>query len=395
MKEDCMEVETVIAEPVEVCASEETGGLDLAELWSVLSQRRRMILKTTSVAAVAALAVSLLLPYRYTATTKILPPQQNQSLAASLMGQLGSLGPMAAMAQGGGLGLKNPNDIYVGILKSRTVEDALIRRFDLLKIYREKRMSDGRKELDAVSSIALGKEGFISISVEDQDPKRAADMANAYVDEMRKVTQNLAVTEAGQRRLFFEQQLDQAKNNLSGAEEALKKTQQATGMIQLDGQAKAIIESVVTLRAQVAAKEVELRALRSFATDKNADVMVAEQQVAGMRAQLASLERQGGGDGNIQVGTGKVPEAGLEYVRKMRDVKYCETIFELLARQYEAAKLDEAKSAAVIQVLDTAIEPDRQSSPKRGLIVLAASLVALLGASLYCWVGRSSSTSLH
>lgn len=359
------------------------------DLLILLFHRKGMILRTTFAAALLAAMVTLLVPNRYTATARILPPQQSQSLAASMIGQLGALGPMAAMAQKD-LGLKNPSDLYVGMLRSRTVEDALIRRFDLLRVYRDRKMSDARQDLEDASGIAVGKEGFIAISVEDRDRGRAPQIANAYVDELRKLTQDLAVTEAGQRRLFFERQLELARNNLSDAEQALKQTEQQTGLIQLDGQAKAIIESVARLRALIAAKEVELHAMRLFSTELNPDVRLGEQQLSGLRAQLALLERQsGGGSGNVQLPAGSVPEAGLQYIRRLRDVKYAETIFELLAKQYEAARLDEAKTAAVIQVLDPAIEPDRNSSPRRILMILGTMALGLIGAVGYAIVAAA------
>jgi tyrosine-protein kinase Etk/Wzc len=362
------------------------------DLLIVLSRRKQIILRTTLAAAVLAAIVALVLPNRYTATTKILPPQQSQSLAASMIGQLGALGPMAAMAQKD-LGLKNPNDLYVGMLRSRTAEDALIRRFDLLRVYRDKKMSDARQDLEDASRIVSGKEGFVSISVEDKDPSRARQIANAYVEELRRLTQDLAVTEAGQRRLFFERQLELAKNNLADAEQALKQTEQNTGLIQLDGQAKAIIESVVKLRALMAAKEVELHAMRLFSTEQNPDVQLREEQLSGLRAQLALLEKQSGGPGDsqddVQLPVGNVPEAGLQYVRKLRDLKYAETLFELLAKQYEAARLDEAKTAAVIQVVDPALEPDRKSWPPRTLIVVLAALLGFFSSCMYGLIAES------
>jgi uncharacterized protein involved in exopolysaccharide biosynthesis len=363
-------------------------GSHVLDLLILLSRRKPIILRTTLAAAVLAAIVSQLLPNRYTATAKILPPQQSQSLAASMIGQLGALGPMAAMAQKD-LGLKNPNDLYVGMLRSRTAEDALIRRFDLLQVYREQKMSDARQDLENASSIVLGKEGFISISVEDKDRSRAPQIANAYVEQLRQLTQDLAVTEAGQRRLFFERQLEPAKNHLADAEQALKQTEQKTGLIQMDGQAKAIIESVVRLRAQMAAKEVELHAMRLFSTEQNPDVLLREQQLSGLRAQLALLEKQSGGPGDVQVPVGNVPEAGLQYVRKLRDVKYAETMFELLAKQYEGARLDEAKTAAVIQVVDPAIEPDRKSSPPRGLIIFGTTGLGFLASVAYVMVAAA------
>jgi tyrosine-protein kinase Etk/Wzc len=355
---------------------------NLLDLLIILSRRKQIILRTTLAAALLTALGSLLLPNRYTATTAILPPQQSPSLAASMIGQLGALGPMAAMAQKD-LGLKNPSDLYLGMLRGRTSEDALIRRFDLLHTYRDKRMSDARKDLEHSSTIVLGKEGFVSIAVEDKDRSRAPQMANAYVEELRKLTQDLAVTEAGQRRLFFERELETAKNNLADAEQALKATEQKTGLIQLDGQAKAIIESVVRLRALMAAKEVELHAMRLFSTEQNPDVALGEQQLSGLREQLLLMEKQSSSSGDIQVPAGNVPEAGLQYLRKLRDVKYAETIFELLLKQYDAARLDESRTAAVIEVVDPAVEPDHKSSPQRTLIVAIGTLLGLFGSAAY------------
>ena len=210
----------------------EAARFHLLDLLIVLARRKRILLQATLAAGVLATGVSLLLPNRYTATVKILPPQPSQSLASAMMGQLGTLGPIAALAQKD-LGLKNPNDLYAGMLRSRTAEDGLIRRFDLLRVYRDRYMTDARRDLEDATSVALGKEGFVGISVEDKDRRRASEMANAYVEELRQLTQNLAVTEAGQRRMFFEQQLELAKNRLADAEQALKETEQKTGLIQI------------------------------------------------------------------------------------------------------------------------------------------------------------------
>src|ERR1700687_4501547 len=382
MDDDTLELETLGLRPIASAVRREPNECHVLDLLIILSRRKRTILRTTLAAAVLAAIVSLLLPNRYTATTNILPPQQSPSLAASMIGQLGALGPMAAMAQKD-LGLKNPNALYVGMLRRPTAEDARIRRFDLLRVYRDKKMSDARRDLENSSSIVLAKEGFIAISVEDKDRSRASQIANAYVEQLRKLTQDLAVTEAGQRRLFFERQLELAKNNLADAEQALKETEQKTGLIQLDGQAKAIIESVVKLRAAIAAKEVELHAMRLFSTEQNPDVMLGERQLSGLRQQLALMEKRNSSSGNVQIPVGNVPEAGLQYVRKLRNVKYYETIFDILAKQYEAARLDEAKTAAIIQVLDPAIEPDQKSSPPRTWIIVTVTLLGFFGSAGY------------
>lgn len=357
-------------------APEASAEISLLDLLIVLARHRWDLLAGTAAAAALAAIFSFLLPNRFTATTAILPPQQNTSSAVALLGQLGSVNPPASLA-GNSLGLKNPNDLQVAMLKSRTVEDAMVDRFNLMALYHEKRWSDARKAFEKVTDIANGlKDGLIRVSVTDEDPRRAAEMANAYVEEYKKLSATIAVTEASQRRLFFEQQFVQVKENLANAEEAWKQTQQKTGLVQLDGQARAVIESVAQLRGQVAAKEVQIRAMRQFAAEQNPDLQLAGQELAGLQSQLA---RMGAGPGNslgdFLMPKGSVPEAGLDYVRKLRDVKYNETILELLAKQFAFAKIDEARQGSLVQVVDKAIPPDKKSSPMR-LLIVACSTVA-------------------
>jgi tyrosine-protein kinase Etk/Wzc len=353
-------------------------GISLLDVIIILAERRRTIFRVTATFAVLAIIVSLVLPKRYKASVVLLPPQQNSSLSATaLSSQLGNLGGIAALA-GGSLGLKNPNDMYVGMLKSRTVEDAMVQHFGLMQEYHDKYLSDARKDFEGHATIdGTGKDNLIHISIEDRDPNRAAELANGYIDQYRKLSEHLAITEASQRRLFFEQQLEQAKDKLADAEEALKVTQQKTGLIQLDSQARALIESAVQLRAQIAAKEVQIQSLRTYATAENSELVQAQHELEGMQAQLDKLGGSANIDAGLMVPKGQVPEAGLEYVRKLRDVKYHEAVFEILARQFELAKLDEAKQGAVVQVVDAAIPPDRRSFPKRALIVIGATAVGL------------------
>jgi uncharacterized protein involved in exopolysaccharide biosynthesis len=226
--------------------------------------------------------------------------------------------------------------------------------------------------------------------VEDHSAQKAAEMANGYVDAFRHLSEGLAITEASQRRLFFQQQLEQAKDNLANAEEALKKTEQTTGLIQLDSQARALIETAAALRAQITAKEVQIQAMSTYATGQNSQLVEAQQELDGLRAQLAKLGGDAENPESFFPSKGRVPEVGLEYVRKLRDVKYYETIFELLARELEVARIDEAREGSFVQVVDPAIVPDHKSSPKRALIVLVATfagffigtLVALMQAGM-------------
>jgi uncharacterized protein involved in exopolysaccharide biosynthesis len=255
----------------------------------------------------------------------------------------------------------------------------MVQHFGLMQEYHARYLSDARKAFENHTTVdGNGKDGLIRISVEDRDPKRAADIANGYVDQFRHISQHLAFTEASQRRLFFEQQLEQAKEDLANAEEALKKTELSTGVIQPDSQARALIDSATSLRAQITAREVQIQGMQTYATAGNAQMVQAQRELEGMRAQLAKLGGSEEGTSGLIVPKGRVPETSLEYIRKLRDVQYYQTIFDILARQFEAAKLDEAKEGALIQVVDLAVPPDKRSFPKRSLIVIGATAVGFL-----------------
>ena len=366
-----------------------TGGdaddeINFLDLLIVLAKHKKLVLGLPLAAAVLAAVITLLMPKIYTATARILPPQQSASMAAAVLNQLG--GALGGWA-GGPLGIKNPTDLYVGMLKSRTVADRLIERFKLKELFDKTTLVDTRKALENVTTISTGKDGIIVVELDDKDPKRAAAMANAYVEELGRLNDSLAVTDASRRRLFFEKQLEKTKDDLASAEIELKKTQEKTGLIKLDAQGKAIIDAVAQLKAQVAAKEVQIGAMRTFATERSPELERTQQELAGLREQLHKLERDNpAAEGDILVPTGRVPEAGLEYIRKARDVKYYETLFELLAKQYEIARLDEANNASLIQVLDKAVPPDKKSKPKRTLIVVITGLVVGFLAVLWAFI---------
>lgn len=360
-------------------AQEAAAELSALDLMLFLARHLRLLLIAPAVVAIAAAAISLALPNYYRGATKLLPPQQTQSSAAMMLAQLSSVTGLPAPS----LGIKNPNDLYVGMLKSRNVADALIERFSLKELYERETLHDTRRMLAERTTISHGRDGIIAIEVEDRDGKRAADLANGYVEELHRLTQTLAVTEAGHRRLFLEGQLELTRESLASAEDALRKTQESTGLIKLDEQGRAIIEAVATLRAQIAAKEVEAGAMRLFATDRNPGYLRVQQEILGLRSELARLEgssRSGGSD--IFVPTGKVPEAGLAFVRRLRDVKYHESVLELLSRQYEIARIDESRDSSIVQVLDRAIAPERKSRPHRARIVIVSTVLAGLAALL-------------
>jgi len=325
----------------------------------------------TAASAVVAVVVSLLLPKYYKAESRIFPPQEKGgNLAAQLMGQAGGLIALA----GGATPLKSQGELFLAMMKSRTVLDRVVDRFNLLNLYKVRYRQDARKRLlELLTAREDRKSGIIILTVEDKDPKRAAEMTNVFVEELKSLVGGLAISEAGQRRLFFEDQLGQTKVSLARAEEEIKGFQQRTGMFQVDAQARAIIEGIARLRAGLAVKEVEAKVLRSFATTQNPDVQRVEEEIRALRSELEKLETAKGSGFDPLMSSGRVPEMGMEYLRRLRQLKYNETLYELLSKQYELAKLEEAKNVLVIQVIDRAIPPERKSRPQTVLIVLLAA----------------------
>jgi tyrosine-protein kinase Etk/Wzc len=365
------------------------SGVTLIEVLTQLACRKRLIAAVTVVATALGVILSLILPVRYTSIARIMPPQQTQSAASMFVNQLASssAAPLATLA-GAGLGLKSPNDLYVGLLNSRPIADAIIQRFQLSRVYRAKDMTEARKELAKYSSVISEKNGLIVIAVKDRDKQRAADMANAYTQELRDLTKSLAVTEASQRRLFYQEQLRQAKDELISAQGELQRIQQQKGLVVLDAQAKAMIEGLSALRAQVAAKQVEVQARRSYSADHNPDLQLAERELSALQGEVTKLDKSQTGSTQSELAFKDLSSAGLDYLRADHEVKYRQALFDLLLKQYDAARLDEAKEAAVIQVVETAIAADRKSEPSRVVITLSFLGVGFLAgcmAALFQW----------
>ena len=343
-----------------------TQGLDML---LVLARAWRRIAFMVFCFLLLGAGVAFLSKPTFTAKATILPPQAPQSTATVLMGQLGSLTGLGGAA--GGL-LKNPADMYVGILQSRTVADQVIGQFHLQSLWKLRKLEDARKALKSRVQFEAAKDGLIIITVEDHDPKLASNLANAFVDELYRLNSTLAVTEAGQRRLFFDKQLLEERTALTNAENDLRSTQEKTGIITLAGQSELAILSIAQIRAEIKSREVEMQVMRSYATDENPDLIRLQRVIDTLHQQLSSRQndQQRMPIGDTEVPAGRVPEEGLEYARKLREVKYHETLFELLSRQYAAARIDEAKSAPVIQVVDRAIPPDNKSWPPRMLMTM-------------------------
>lgn len=354
---------------IESLSQAEEGILDLV---IVLLEHKKLLFGTPVIVSTIALASTFLIQNSYTATTKVLPPQQSTSNAVSILGQLGSIGSSAGAA----LGLKNPNDVYLAMLKSRSVAENIVKRFNLKEIYEEKYVEDTIKKLGKQSRILAGKDGVIIIEVDDNDPARAANIANSYIDELDNLTMKLAVNEAGRRRLFFERQLTQTKENLIAAETAIEKFRSQTKIVAPEQQGSLTVSAAASVRAQIVAKEIQLQSISTYATDDNADLIRLKNEIQALKTQLSKFEENDSiTSGDVLVPLKKSPETSLKYVRLIRELKYQETLFELLAKQYELAKLDEAKNATLIQVLDKAIPPEKKSWPKRTIITLLAALI--------------------
>ncbi len=386
--------ETVYGAPSPYAPEPPVTEVSILDILLVLARRRRFIVIFTLVCTAIGTLLAFTRTPVYTAKTVILPPQQSSS-GAGLAAELSSLGALGSLA-GGGLGLKNPTDQYVALFKSEVVENAMIQRFDLQRQYKDKLLSVARHDFEGNSKVAADtKTGLITISYTDKDPKRAALIANAYVDQYRHLSEHLAISEAAQRRLFFERQLLEAKNNLSGAEDALLKYQQSHGLVELNSQARSLIEEGANLRAQIAAKRVQIQGLETYAAPDNAALVQAQGELASLQAQIGKLGGSGGiaGDELIVPG-GKVPAESIEYARHLRDVKYNETIFNILARQFEAAKLDEAREGALVQVVDPAMTPDWKSAPKRALwLAISFALGLIVSCGWVLW--RAALRLLH
>jgi uncharacterized protein involved in exopolysaccharide biosynthesis len=351
----------------------EDDEISLLDLLQTIVDNLRLLILGPLVVGLAALGISFTVPPTFTATVKFLPPQQQQSAAASMLASLGGLGGLAGAAAG----LKNPADQYLAFMKSNSVQDELIERFKLDERYKAKFKEDARLALTGNTRASSGKDGLITVQIDDKDPKFAAELANAHVDELQKLLARLAVTEAQQRRAFFEKQLSQVKEKFTEAEQALRATGVSSSV--LKSNPTSALAAVAGLKAQVTAQEVKVGAMRGYLADTAPDFKQAMTELANLRAQLAKQEKD---EPAAASGQG-------DYVAKFREFKYQETLFELFAKQFEMAKVDESREGAVIQVLDAAQPPERKSKPKKALIAIIATLAAGFALLLFVFIRQA------
>lgn len=331
--------------------------ISLLDLAITIRQNLGLLLIAPAVAGGLALGGSFLIRPTFTATTTFLQPQQQQSAAAAMLQGLGALGGLAGSAAG----LKNPADQYVAFVKSRSVQDALVKRFDLQQRYEAELHDDAIRALEDAARVSAGKDGLIKIEVDDHDPKFAADLANAHIEELSKLLDRLAVTEAQRRRMFYEKQLEQTKQKLTTAQATLQQSGISEGALRTEP--KMAAEAYASLKAAVTAAQVKLQSMRTYMTEQSPEFKVAQSELSALQAQLSKVE------------VANTALADDAYVVKYRDFKYQETLFEMFAKQFELAKLDEARDGAPIQVVDKAQPPQRKSKPKKLLIGLGASLL--------------------
>ncbi len=357
--------------------SDGNRSVDLLEVLRTLWASRRVVAKVTGAVTILSIITAFVLPVRYTSTASFIPPTNSSaggSMAAALAGQLSLFGAGDLLGAG-----KASGDLYAGVLKSRSVTDDIVQRFDLMRVYDVSKKSKAEKKLDDNTSVKVdAKSSIVTISVTDKSPARARDIANAYLDVLRSTNGRLALGQSSQRRLFFQEQLAKEKDNLEDAEVELKKTEEQTGLIAPAGQTESEIRTIAETQAQLAARQVELAALRQSSTEQNPSVIRLNSEIQDLQSQLADLQNGKGRGNAAAIPTAKVPQLKLDYVRKEREVKYHEALFEILAKQYEAARLDEARDAPVLQVLDPASYPDSKSEPKRLFIILGGLFLGLI-----------------
>jgi tyrosine-protein kinase Etk/Wzc len=334
---------------------------DYFEYLEIIARRKKMILTATIATFAILLICSLFSPPVYQATARILPPQPDRGLMGLMMGQMG--GNALSSFAGSLLGTGTSADQYASILESERIKDPIIDRFKLMKEYDQDYRVRMYKKMEKLVIIKTGKkEGIITITAMDEDPKKAADIANGYIEELDKLVAEMSMSEAGRNRRFLEERLVQARTDLARAEEAMKSFQSKNKVIDVPDQAKASIEGVALLKAQLANQEVQLASFRSYLTDSSREVTFLKASISDIKGQIARLEGINSGSAILSVGS--IPALGEEQVRLLREFKIQEMLVELLTKQYEISKLTEAKNIDTVQVIQRARVPDLKDHPK-------------------------------
>jgi uncharacterized protein involved in exopolysaccharide biosynthesis len=353
------------SQPIEDRDPASSGLIDIV---AQLGNEKFFIAKVVFFITLAAMGISLLIPNKFTATTLVMPPQQPQSGANSALAALSGLA-------GGALGssTKSVEQMYVDMIKSESVQNAVVEENGLMDLYKAKRRIDGRSLLNVNTAIVSDrKSGLIRISYTNEDPVLAAKVTNSYVSQFQKLLTRISVTEAQQRKSYYEQQMVKTKDALSKAEIDLKALQGKSGLVSVDVQTQTAISAVASLRAQILTMEVEVQAKRAFATDNNPDLRRLINDLNTRKHQLAKLEA-----GQSSSDSVKVESSNLAAVRAFRELKYQEALHGALVQQYHISIADVARDGPLIQQIDIATPPEKKSSPKRAQITIFAFLLSI------------------
>jgi len=353
--------------------------ISLLDLFATIAENLKLLILLPLAVGLAVLGISFMLTPVYTAQTKFLPPLQQQSAAAAMLQQLGGLAGLAGAAAG----IQNPADQFVAFLHSRAVQDRLVERFDLQTRYEAPNREQAARTLGDNTQISSGRDGLITLEFSDQDPAFAAQVANAYIEELGLLMARLSLTEAQHRRHFFGERLQQVKSDLGKAEAALFDAGVNVRLLNL--QPAAALQGVAILRAQIAAQEVQVASLRAHLTEAAPELRTAQNTLSALRSQLARLERPE----PQQAPTSGSPAGAQGFQAQFREFTLQQTVFEMMAKQYEMARLDEAREGSVIQVLDPAQPPEQRSSPKRALMAVVATLAAGFALLLFVFVRQA------
>ena len=375
----------------------------------LLWEGRRSIARFTILGAVLSVAVAILIPVKYESSTKLMPPENKSGSMAMVAALAGKSGTDSALGSGLGdlagdmMGFKGSGALFIGMLHSRTVEDALIRRFDLRKLYGVQRWEDARKVLESRTTVVEErKSGILEAKVRDRSPQRAQEMTRAYVEELDRAVNQLSTSEARREREFLENRLAGVRKDLDLASQNFSQFASQNTAIDIPEQSKAMFQSAASLQGQLMAAEAEEEGLRQIYTPDNIRVRTLQSRIAELRRQLQKIGNAGTGenakesdntadstDGALYPSIRKLPLLGVKYFDLLREAKIQESLFESLTKRYEMAKVQEAKEIPTVRVLDPANLPERKASPRRTLIVLFGSLFSFLGGCTWILAART------
>jgi uncharacterized protein involved in exopolysaccharide biosynthesis len=357
----------------------------------LLWDERRFLVRCVLAGLVVATLIAFLIPKQFESTAQLMPPESQSSNSLALLAGMSGPGGLGMLA-GDLLGMKSTGALFVGVLRSRTVEDRIVDRFSLKKVYGQSLQIKAREKLAERTAVTEDrKTGIITITVTDHDPKRATEIASAYVEELNTLIEQLSTSSARRERVFLEERLSAVKKDLEAAEKDFSQFASSKGAIDITEQGKAMVEAAATLEGQLIAAQSEMEGLKQIYTDSNVRVRSTQARINELRQQLRRLGGKAGstsenGDDpaadTLYPTLRQLPILGVPFADKLRRLKIQEAVFETLTKQYELAKVQEAKEVPSVKELDVPTVPEHKSYPPRLVImvlgVLCATMVGLV-----------------